>query len=61
MTWPDLLWLLPIMAAIAIVLGTAGRSHRGEIPRAIWSTFVALTLGVVTVGIVIHLVATVFA
>ena len=61
MTWPSLLWLLPVMAAIAIVLGAAGRTGFTEVRRAIVSTFIALTLGVVVVGVVIHLVATVFA
>ena len=61
MRWLDLLWLLPVMVAVAVVLGTAGRSGREVIMRSIWSTFVALTLGVVAVGVAIHLVARIFA
>lgn len=61
MSWADLLWLPPIMLAVAIVLGTAGRSGWQEIRRSIWNTFLALTLGVVAVGVVIHLIARVFA
>ena len=61
MRWLDLLWLLPVMVAVSIVLGTAGRNGARVIARSIWSTFVALTLGVVAVGIAIHLIARVFA
>ncbi len=61
MIWLDLLWLLPVMIAVSIVLGTAGRTGARVIARSIWSTFVALTLGVVVVGVAIHLIARVFA
>ena len=61
MRWLDLLWLLPVMVAVSIVLGTAGRNGARVIARSIWSTFVALTLGVVAVGVAIHLVARIFA
>ena len=61
MRWLEFLWLLPVMVAVAIVLGTAGRSGARVIARSIWSTFVALTLGVLAVGVAIHLIARVFA
>jgi hypothetical protein len=61
MSWMDLLWLPPIMVAIAIVLGAAGRTGARPILRSIWSTFLTLSLGVVTVGVAIHLVARIFA
>lgn len=61
MSWIELLWLPPVMLAIAMVLGTAGRNGAKTILRSIWSTFVVLSLGVVVVGIVIHVVARVFA
>ncbi len=61
MTWLELLWLPPVMIAIAIVLGTAGRTGFKAIVRSIYNTFVVLTLGVVIVGVVIHVVARVFA
>lgn len=61
MSWGDLVWLLPVMVAVAVVLGTAGRNGTHVIARSIWSTFVALTLGVICVGVAIHLIARVFA
>ncbi len=61
MTWNELIWLPPVMLAIALVLGTAG--HRGvkETARSITNTFFALTVGVIVVGVVIHIVARTFA
>lgn len=61
MTLLDLLWLPPVMLAVALVLGAAGRNGAREIRSAVLRTFVGLTLGVVLVGIVIHVVARVFA
>ena len=61
MNWVDLLWLPPIMLAIAMVLGTAGTEGREEIKGAIVHTFFTLTIGVLVVGAVIHVVARVFA
>ena len=61
MSWVDLLWLPPIMLAVSIVLGAAGRNGFKVIARSILQTFVALTLGVIAVGIAIHLLSTLFA
>ena len=61
MSWVDLLWLPPIMLAVSIVLGAAGRNGFKVIARSILQTFVALTLGVIAVGISIHLLSTLFA
>lgn len=61
MSWQEQFWLLPVMVAIAVVLGAAGREGRREIRGAIVHTFVVLTLGVVLVGVVIHVIARVFA
>ena len=61
MSWADLLWLPPVMLAVAIVLGSAGRNGLQVICRSILQTFVALTLGVIAVGIGIHVVATLFS
>ena len=61
MTWLELIWLPPIMLAIAVVLGTAGRNGFRVIARSVWSTFLVLTLGVIVVGLVIHAVARTFA
>jgi hypothetical protein len=61
MSWADLIWLPPVMLAVAIVLGTAGRDDLPTIGRSIRQTFVALTFGVIAVGVVIHLVARIFA
>ena len=61
MTWMDLLWLPPIMLAVSIVLGATGRDGFRDISRSVMHTFVALTVGVVCVGVAIHLVARFFA
>jgi len=61
MTWGELIWLPPVMAAIALVLGTAGRNGARTIARSVLSTFWVLTAGVVVVGVVIHVIARVFA
>ncbi len=61
MRWIDLLWLPPVMLAVAVVLGAAGRTGFTATAKSILHTFVALTLGVVCVGVVIHVIARVFA
>ena len=61
MSWADLLWLPPVMLAVAIVLGAAGRNGFKVVARSILQTFVALTLGVIAVGIGIHVVAQLFS
>jgi hypothetical protein len=53
MTFIDLLWFPPLMLAIAVVVGTAGR-RRGEIARAVRRTFIALVIGVIAVGIAVR-------
>ena len=61
MRWIDLLWLPPVMLAVATVLGATGREGVRVIGRAIVHTLVFLTNGVLVVGVVIHLVSQVFA
>jgi hypothetical protein len=61
MRWIDLLWLPPVMLAVATVLGATGREGVRVIGRAIVHTFVFLTIGVLVVGVVIHVVSQVFA
>jgi len=60
-SWADLLWLPPVMLAVALVLGTAGRSGARVIARSVWHTFFALTLGICAVGVCIHLIARIFS
>jgi hypothetical protein len=60
MTLGDLLWFPPLMLAVAVVVGTAGR-RRGEIALAIRRTFVALVVGVVAVAAVVRLLVVFFA
>ena len=60
MTLLDLLFLPPLMLAVAVVVGAAGR-ERGEIVRSVRRTFVALLLGVVVVGLVIRGIVELFA
>jgi hypothetical protein len=57
----DLLWLPPVMLAVALVLGASGRTGYRAISRAVVRTFLGLTLGVVAVGIAIHLISNFFA
>lgn len=61
MTLVDLLWLPPVMLAVALVLGAAGRHGYRDIRASVVRTFFGLTLGVMAVGIVIHIVARLFA
>ena len=61
MSWTDLLWLPPVMLAVSLVLGAAGRNGFRDISRSVLHTFVALTAGVVGVGIFIHVIARLFA
>jgi hypothetical protein len=49
------------MLAIALVLGTAGRNGFREIAHSVMATFVWLSIGVVGCGLVIHVVARIFA
>ena len=55
MTFYDLLWLPPLMLAIACVVGGVGRP-RGQVAPAVRSAFVTLTLAVVAVGAVVRLI-----
>jgi len=61
MRWIDLIWLPPLMAAVAIVLGATGRHDGRRTLRSIVHSFVGLTLGVVIVGLAIHIVARIFS
>lgn len=60
MTLADLLYFPPLMLAVAVVVGTAGR-RRGEIAVAIRRTFVALVIGVVVVAAVVRTLVILFA
>ena len=55
MTFVDLLWLPPLMFAIACVVGGVGRP-RGEVWPHVRSAFVTLTLAVVVVGLIVRLI-----
>lgn len=54
-------WLPPLIFAIATVVGTANADDAREIPRSIMRSFALLGLGVVLVGLAVHLLATVFS
>jgi hypothetical protein len=54
-TWGEILWFPPLMLAISVVVGAAGR-RPGELGRSIRRTFVALSAGVISVGIVVRLI-----
>ncbi len=60
MTLADLLWFPPLMLAVAVVVGTAGR-RRGEFAVAIRRTFVALVIGVVAVAAVVRILVILLA
>ena len=57
----ELLWLPPVVFAIALVVGTSSAEDFGDGVRAVLDSFLKLTVGVVLVGVVIHVVAQVFA
>ncbi len=61
MSMDDLLWLPPVMLAIALVLGTSGTESAREATRHVVRTFVSFTAGVLCVGALIHLIARLFA
>ncbi len=61
MSWGDLIWFPPIMLGVAMVLGSAGTESPRKLPGSILHAFVALSIGVVGVGIVIHLIAHFFS
>ena len=54
MTLVDLLWAPPLILAISVCLGTAGRSAPHDIRRHVRRTFIALTIGIAVVGIAIR-------
>jgi hypothetical protein len=60
MTIVDLLWALPLLFAISLALGTAGRRRPSEIFLHVRRSFLALTLGLAMVGIAIRAVVTLF-
>jgi hypothetical protein len=60
MTWLDLVWFPPLMVAVAVVVGAAGR-RRGEVRSGIRRAFVGLTLCIVVVGLLVRLVVELFA
>jgi hypothetical protein len=57
----ELAWFLPLMLAIALVLGITGARGRAFVLRETRRRFVGLTLMVVVVGLVIRLLVTSFA
>ena len=57
----ELAWFLPLMAAIALVLGVTGARGRGPVLREARRRFVGLTVMVLVVGLVIRLLVTSFA
>lgn len=59
MTWVDMLWIPPLMLAIACVVGAAGQP-KGEVRPAIKSAFWTLSFAVVVVGLIVHLTVVFF-
>ena len=53
MTFQDLLWAPPLLLAIAVVLGTVGRTRAEDIGRTIRRRFFELTLGLVLAGVAV--------
>jgi hypothetical protein len=60
-TFRDLLWAPPLLLAIAVVLGTAGRHHADDIARTIRRRFLELLVGLVLVTVFVRTVVTLFA
>jgi len=61
LSFGDLAWLPPVMVAIAVVLGCAGGGTTREAVRKGVRSLLGLTAGVLVVGLVIHLLARLFA
>ncbi len=61
MSLADLLWLPPALVAIAVVLGACGAQDAREATRQVLRSLGMLTAGVLAVGLVIHLIARLFA
>lgn len=61
MTLLELLWFVPLMLAIALVLGITGARGRRHVLRETRRRFVGLTLMVLIVGVLIRVLVTTFA
>ncbi len=61
MTLQDLLWAPPLLLAISVVLGAAGRHRPDEIRRTIRTRFVELVIGLALVGLFVRTIVTLFA
>jgi hypothetical protein len=59
-TLTDLLWFFPLAAAVALVVGAAGRETVRAVARGAVRTFVTLTAVVAGVGLAIRLLVIVF-
>jgi hypothetical protein len=60
-TLVDLLWAPPLVLAISVALGAAGRQHAAEIHPRIRQSFVALMVGLAMVGVIIRAAVLLFA
>lgn len=60
MTFLDLLFLLPLLVAVAVVVGATGRD-RGEIFPAVRRTFTGLLGILVVIGLLVRLIVELFA
>ena len=56
MSWLDLAWYVPLMLAIATVVGAAGRDDPQEIRATVRRRFIEFTVMVAVVGVVIRLI-----
>jgi hypothetical protein len=61
MTLLELLWFLPLMLAIALVLGVTGARGRRFVLREARRRFVGLTVMVLVVGVLIRVLVIAFA
>jgi hypothetical protein len=57
----ELLWFVPLMLAIALVLGITGARGRTYVLREARRRFLGLTLMVLIVGLLIRVLVTTFA
>ena len=57
----DLFWYIPVMISISMVLGASGAEDAKSYWQGAFHTFRALTIGVLCVGLLIHIVARVFS
>ena len=53
----ELAWLLPLLVAISVVVGSTGHDGRAAIQASVARTFRAFLLGVLLLAVLVHVLA----